>query len=1364
MRIKHFTLMLMAVLFSVAGFAKVQKSMPAEKRVAFNREAKAALKQNKQTPVFAMNSQATPVRPATIVSGPKAASVVTPPEDGEVEYFTLSGTNSRGGNVSRTVQVVWDGDDDVYISGLSYFLPYAFVKGTFKDDETVIFEKGQYMGTLDGMDVFFGANFKDDFVDAVATFDEVANAFIFNDKVVDNGNDRKLDVLAYWEPELTIAPAEGPGESIVEIPNDMEVITYAYTAVDYFSGHATVSGNMNVGFYGSDMYVQGMSTDFPEAWIKGSFVNDTTIVFPAPQLLDESRGVYFASSDLDTYVDEYILYYDKESGAYYEGEYFPMITSDLTSFSLWQFYYGYVITPITEQEATPAASFVSAMAYMPDGDYLEFSLAKVDEDGFGLVPEKLSYKLWYATEEGDTLEATFLKDEYTTLTEDMKEIPATYIDGSDFQEGKLRMNFADYPTWTGLGIQGIYYGGGERHESEVAWYSPTWPQTITLPDGLTVTEHNLKGQTNRGANVERTVGLALDGNDMYIRGIGSMDADAWVKGTKNADGDYVFPKGQEIGTYYDEDRLFLLGYDDEIEVTDFVMSVDAANNQYVFKTDFVENADYTDKTYYVQWVNAGTTIEMGEAQPEVLEPVVIPDGLVTEVYSFTATDYFDTQSAGQPVIVAKNVLVGFDGEDVYIQGISDALPEAWMKGTLDGDKMTIPAGQYVGKSGTYDLWTIGFIDGTGVSNYTMEYDEETSSLTNKSSVEYFGTTSVKGSSRNLSDFFYAITIKKLTEKVATPATPSISTIAFTYAGDEVEFNVPAVDVDGDGLVTEKLSYKLYYDEGDGEAKEVTFTTDLYEYLTEDMTVIPYGFIDASEEHPNGWDFYSSAVYLNMEHSSWTRVGIQSIYTGGGETMTSEIGWYTITFPQTIELPEGAEVATYNFKGEYITDEGNEAFSRQAQVAFVDNDVYIQGVGESDPEAWIKGTKSEDGNTYTFGKGQFLGYYATQSGSVYPLYLMGYSSTFGAIDVKMSYDAETNTFTTMTEVVENANYIDNLYYLNRIAAGALIQPIQDVAAVPATPSADHMRFTAYGDVIEFAIPTTDVDGAPLLTDKLSYKLYYDEGDGVAHEITFTTEFYEKIEAEMTEIPYGFTDNYDIYDGEVYLNMDAYYDYAWKRIGIQSIYAGGGETNASEIGWYDVTYPEVVAAPEGAEIKDYGFFGTSYYNRVQHEFTKGGMKVAMVGDDVYVQGIGSVDADKWIRGTKGEDNVYTFSLGQYLGMDSYEYEGATYYDLLFLVGADPSTGDAAPLQMSYDPETGIFTTLNYMAENADYTDKLYYNVLYLPGAQLVPTDGPDAISLVEAETEGDVVRYNVAGQRVGKNYKGIVVENGKKVLRK
>ena len=1359
MRIKVFTLMLMAVLFSSVGFA--QKSIPAEKSFALNREAKFQMvKQHNFKSALAVNPQNNTGRRAAAKSPAKAPQVVTPPADGEVEYFTLEGRNSKGGNITRPVQVVWDGDDDVYISGLSYYLPSAYVKGTFKGDD-VIFEKGQYMGSLDGQDIYFGAMNRDDFIDAVATFDEDENAFIFSECVVDNGDARRLNVLAYWEKDLIIAPGGEVGDKPVEIPSDLEIITFAYTARDYFSNDATVSGNLNVGFYGNDMYVQGMSTHFPEAWIKGTFVNDTTIVFSTPQLLSDEETVYFASSDLSSYVDEYVLYYDKEYDAYYEGEYYPMITGNLNAFSLYQFYYGYLITPISEQAATPAESFVSAMAYMPDGDFLEFSLAKVDEDGFGLVPEKLSYKLWYATEEGDTLLATFLKDEYASLTEDLTEIPATFVDGSDFQEGKLKLNFAEYSSWKGIGIQGVYYGGEERHESKVAWYTPTWPQTITLPEGLTVTEHNLKGKTSKGASVERIVGMAIDGNNMYIRGLCSMDADAWVKGTKNADGNFVFPKGQEIGSYYDEDRLFLLGYTDDDGVTDVVLSIDAANNVYEFATDFVENADYTDKTYYVQWIDAGATISIAEAEPEVLVPVEIPEGLATEVYSFTATDYFDTQSAGSPVTVAKNVLVGFDGDDVYIQGISDALPQAWMKGTLDGDVLTIPAGQYVGNNGSYDIWTIGFINGTGVSDYTMEYDVETSTLTNKSADEFFGTTTVKGSSMNLSDFFYAITIKKLTEKAATPATPSVDHMAFSAYGDFIEFNLPAIDVDGDGLVTSKFSYKFYYDEGDGEAKEVTFVADpeIYKYLTEDMTVIPYGFLDGVDEDGNayGYDFYNNHVYLNMEHDTWTRIGIQSIYTGGGETNVSEIGWYTIIWPQTIELPEGAEVVTYNFAGTYY--DGTE-FSKPVNVAKVGDDVYVQGVGSRDAETWIKGTKNAETGVYTFPRGQYLGLYVNSDQTDYSyLYLMGYSETFGALDVRMTYNEETDVFTTTTEMVENADYVDKLYYLKRMIAGAVIQPIPDVAATPATPSADHLIFTVYGDVLQFTIPVSDVDGAPILTDKLSYKLYYDEGDGEAKEVTFTTEYYERIEVEMTEVAYGFSDQFDFYADHVYLNME---QENWTRVGIQTIYAGGGETNASEIGWYDIIAPWSPELPEDVEVAKYEFTGTRTDGTNSYSFATG-INLAMVEDDVYVQGLCFANTNLWLKGTKGEDNVYTFSFGQYMGLLVEEDEDATYYNYLFLLGYDNTIG-VTEFQMSYDEETGKFTSLNFMVENADYVDKMYYNSYVLVGAKLIPVSDPDAISTIAADGEEGSVRYNIAGQRVGKNYKGIVVENGKKYLRK
>lgn len=45
---------------------------------------------------------------------------------------------------------------------------------------------------------------------------------------------------------------------------------------------------------------------------------------------------------------------------------------------------------------------------------------------------------------------------------------------------------------------------------------------------------------------------------------------------------------------------------------------------------------------------------------------------------------------------------------------------------------------------------------------------------------------------------------------------------------------------------------------------------------------------------------------------------------------------------------------------------------------------------------------------------------------------------------------------------------------------------------------------------------------------------------------------------------------------------------------------------------------------------------------------------------------------------------------------------------------------------------------------------------------PLDDATGMNSIKAETRGDDVRYNLAGQRVDKNYKGVVIVNGKKLL--
>ena len=115
MRIKNFTLMLVAVLFSAVSFA--QKSLPARQDIAIDRLAKVLPLKQTQTVQSLTKQCAVQTTPAATPQNnpaPRAASkaramapeVVTPPEDGEMEYYTLTGSNSRSGETSKTVKLV----------------------------------------------------------------------------------------------------------------------------------------------------------------------------------------------------------------------------------------------------------------------------------------------------------------------------------------------------------------------------------------------------------------------------------------------------------------------------------------------------------------------------------------------------------------------------------------------------------------------------------------------------------------------------------------------------------------------------------------------------------------------------------------------------------------------------------------------------------------------------------------------------------------------------------------------------------------------------------------------------------------------------------------------------------------------------------------------------------------------------------------------------------------------------------------------------------------------------------------------------------------------------------------------------------
>jgi hypothetical protein len=92
--------------------------------------------------------------------------------------------------------------------------------------------------------------------------------------------------------------------------------------------------------------------------------------------------------------------------------------------------------------------------------------------------------------------------------------------------------------------------------------------------------------------------------------------------------------------------------------------------------------------------------------------------------------------------------------------------------------------------------------------------------------------------------------------------------------------------------------------------------------------------------------------------------------------------------------------------------------------------------------------------------------------------------------------------------------------------------------------------------------TDVDGNPLLTSKLGYKLFIDCGNG-AEPYIFAADNYG-FDEDMTVIEYNREDEMNFMKGGQLVVVYNIPDNA-KRIGVQSVYTVGTDERASQITW-------------------------------------------------------------------------------------------------------------------------------------------------------------------------------------------------------
>ena len=298
-----------------------------------------------------------------------------------------------------------------------------------------------------------------------------------------------------------------------------------------------------------------------------------------------------------------------------------------------------------------------------------------------------------------------------------------------------------------------------------------------------------------------------------------------------------------------------------------------------------------DKAAKLQNAKANVTVK---AEGDIVTP---PVGAEQMLYNFQGHDTYINQDK------TFEVFVVIDNNDIYVKGLSEYLTDGWVKGTIADGVATFPAAYM----GIFEFWG---------DAYELNFDGATFTVNDDASVLTAPdgyTTSVEG---EILDEFINVTLTKAVAEIATPATPTITEFTEDDYGHYVKMTIPAKDVDGNDIFAALLSYQLLVDRN-GEQSVYEFTTDNYEFIEENMTVIPYNFTDYYDI-----DVAGKQVYIYGDIDEWSAIGVKSIYTVGDksrETRESEIFWYQLkpTAITSISTNDVVETSYYDLQGRKV---------------------------------------------------------------------------------------------------------------------------------------------------------------------------------------------------------------------------------------------------------------------------------------------------------------------------------------------------------------------------------------------------------------------------------------------------------------
>ena len=266
-------------------------------------------------------------------------------------------------------------------------------------------------------------------------------------------------------------------------------------------------------------------------------------------------------------------------------------------------------------------------------------------------------------------------------------------------------------------------------------------------------------------------------------------------------------------------------------------------------------------------------------------PVVVPEGLETEIYIFSAKAVEEGTST-EPEDYTYQSRIGFDGNDMYIKGLSANTADMWLKATKNAEgKYVIPANQYMGQLNfggwlVFDYYLAARDENDKAADVVLDFDAENNKFTTNQVVVL----------HESPDHWYPyqtfteVVFTKYAEAAATPVDPTMDRVVLKGKYPYIRCTIPATGTNDEALNKEKLYYTVWI-EKDGQQMPYTFTAGRYS-TEEDMTEIPYLY-----GHDMVGEVYDIFIEEAVEElNTWAKVGIQSIYYGGNECHKSNIVW------------------------------------------------------------------------------------------------------------------------------------------------------------------------------------------------------------------------------------------------------------------------------------------------------------------------------------------------------------------------------------------------------------------------------------------------------------------------------------------